>query len=53
MVRQDALVVEWEALPLVQKEKVPQGVKVPEIAVVAADGGRLQLTERYTELALT
>ena len=49
VVRRDSLVAAWEALPLVQKEKAPEGVTSPEIAVVAADGGRLQLTERHTE----
>ena len=31
------------ALPLVQRDRAPTGVKAPEVAAVLADGGRLQL----------
>jgi hypothetical protein len=47
--RRDALVANWEALSLVQKEVAPAGVTLPEVAAVSADGGRLQLTRREEE----
>jgi hypothetical protein len=33
----------WRALPLVQRDQAPPGVKAPRVAAVLADGGRLQL----------
>lgn len=45
----DTCVSAWESLPLMTKIEAPKGVTAPELAVVAADGGRLQLTERQHE----
>jgi hypothetical protein len=42
----DAQVAAYQALPLVEKFAVPAGVTPPEVAVVMADGGRLQILER-------
>jgi len=33
----------WEALPLMDKQAAPQGVKPPAVAGIMPDGGRLQL----------
>lgn len=33
---------QWEALPLVEKLKAPQGIKAPAVAGVSCDGGRMQ-----------
>ena len=35
-------IAEWEALPLVEKLASPQGIKVPAVACVSCDGGRMQ-----------
>jgi hypothetical protein len=42
----DAQVAAFVALPLVEKFKAPAGVKAPNLAVVMADGGRLQILDR-------
>jgi hypothetical protein len=42
----DAQVAAYQALPLVEKFAVPAGVTAPELAVVMADGGRLQILDR-------
>jgi hypothetical protein len=42
----DADVAAFAALPLVEKFGVPPGVTPPELAVVMADGGRLQIRDR-------
>jgi hypothetical protein len=42
----DAEVAAYQALPLVEKFAVPRGVPPPELAVVMADGGRLQILDR-------
>ncbi len=42
----DRAVAAYQALPLVEKFAVPAGVTPPEVAVVMADGGRLQILER-------
>jgi hypothetical protein len=39
----DAAVAAFAALPVVEKFAVPAGVTAPELAVVMADGGRLQI----------
>lgn len=46
----DAAVAAYQALPLVEKFAVPTGVTPPDVAVVMADGGRLQILDR-TELS--
>jgi hypothetical protein len=42
----DAVVAAYQALPLVEKFAVPAGVTAPDLAVVMADGGRLQILDR-------
>lgn len=42
----DAAVAAYQALPLVEKFAVPAGVTPPDLAVVMADGGRLQILDR-------
>jgi hypothetical protein len=42
----DAEVAAYQALPLVAKFAVPAGVTPPDLAVVMADGGRLQILDR-------
>ena len=41
----DAETAAFAALPLVEKFAVPAGVAAPELAVVTADGGRLQIRD--------
>ena len=41
----DAETAAFAALPLVEKFAVPAGVTAPELAVVMADGGRLQIRD--------
>jgi hypothetical protein len=42
----DTEVAAYQALPLVEKFAVPVGVTPPDLAVVMADGGRLQILDR-------
>lgn len=42
----EAAVAAYEARPLVERKKAPEGVVAPPIAVVQMDGGRLQILER-------
>lgn len=42
----DAAAAAYQALPLVEKFAAPAGVTPPELAVVMADGGRLQIRDR-------
>jgi hypothetical protein len=42
----DAAVAAYQALPLVEKFAAPAGVTPPDLAVVMADGGRLQIRDR-------
>jgi hypothetical protein len=42
----DVEVAAFAALPLVEKFTVPAGVQAPDLAVVMADGGRLQILDR-------
>ncbi len=42
----DTEVAAYQALPLVEKFVAPAGVTPPEVAVVMADGGRLQILDR-------
>lgn len=42
----DAEVAAFQALPLVEKFALPAGVPAPDLAVVMADGGRLQILDR-------
>jgi hypothetical protein len=42
----DAQVVTFQALPLVEKFRGPPGQAAPDLAVVMADGGRLQIRDR-------
>jgi hypothetical protein len=45
VVQRAAEIAAWRALPLVQRDQTPTGVKSPEVAAVLADGGRLQLCQ--------
>jgi hypothetical protein len=47
----DAAVAAYQALPLVEKFAVPRGVTPPDLAVVMADGGRLQILDRAAPAA--
>jgi hypothetical protein len=47
----DAEVAAYQALPLVEKFAVPDGVTPPDLAVVMADGGRLQILDRAQQSA--
>jgi hypothetical protein len=47
----DAAVAAYQALPLVEKFAPPAGLTVPELAVVMADGGRLQILHRSAATA--
>ncbi|HEV3260701.1 MAG TPA: hypothetical protein VG013_27855 [Gemmataceae bacterium] len=47
----DAEVAAYQALPLVEKFQVPPAVKAPDLAVVMADGGRLQILDRSQQAA--
>jgi hypothetical protein len=42
----DAQAAAFQALPLVEKFRVPPGQAAPDLAVVMADGGRLQILDR-------
>jgi hypothetical protein len=42
----DAQTAAFQALPLVEKFRVPLGQAAPDLAVVMADGGRLQILDR-------
>jgi hypothetical protein len=42
----DAAVAAYQALPLVEKFAAPPAVPPPDLAVVMADGGRLQIWDR-------
>jgi hypothetical protein len=44
--QRDAEVAAFQALPLVEKFQTPAGVEAPDLAVVMADGGRLQILDR-------
>ena len=45
VVQREAEIAAWRALPLVQRDQTPEGVKAPAVAAVLADGGRLQLCQ--------
>lgn len=47
----DTQVAAFAALPLVEKFHKPPGQRAPEVAVVMADGGRLQILERSSSQA--
>jgi len=47
----DAEVAAYQALPLVEKFTLPAGGKAPDLAVVMADGGRLQILDRVAQPA--
>jgi hypothetical protein len=49
----DAQAVAFQALPLVEKFRVPPGQAAPDLAVVMADGGRLQILDRSPPAAAT
>lgn len=51
--QRDAAVAAWQARPLAEKFKAPDGVAPPELAVVFVDGGRLQIRERTATTATT
>jgi hypothetical protein len=42
----DAAGAAFQAVPLVEKFQTPAGVETPDLAVVMADGGRLQILDR-------
>jgi hypothetical protein len=42
----DQAVAEYQALPLVERKGLPEGVRPPKVAVVGVDGGRLQIFNR-------
>jgi hypothetical protein len=44
--QRDAAVAAYQALPLVKRKSAPAGVTPPPVAVVGADGGRMQILER-------
>ena len=44
-VERDAATAAYEALPLVERKGVPDGVTAPDLAVVGVDGGRLQVID--------
>lgn len=48
----EAAVAAYQALPLVERFAVPAGVAAPDLAVVMADGGRLQILDRSAEPAV-
>lgn len=45
----EAEVVAWENVPLMQRDKPPEGVQAPDVACVLGDGGRLQLCDENPE----
>jgi hypothetical protein len=47
----DAQAATFQALPLVEKFRAPPGPAAPDLAVVMADGSRLQILERSPPLA--
>ena len=49
--QRNAEVAAFVALPLVEKFQTPAGVEAPDLAVVMADGGRLQIRDRATRSA--
>ena len=49
----DAEVAAYQALPLVEKFAVPVERKPPDLAVVMADGGRLQILDRTASVVAT
>jgi hypothetical protein len=50
-VERDDAVACYQALPLVQRKGVPDGVTSPSVAVVGTDGGRIQILERAAAAA--
>lgn len=51
VVEREAATAAFTALPLVEKFAVPPGVTPPRLAVVMADGGRLQILDRAAAAA--
>jgi hypothetical protein len=49
----DAQAAAFQALPLVEKFRVPLGQPAPDLAVVMADGGRLQILDRSPPAAVS
>jgi hypothetical protein len=47
----DAAAAVYQALPLAERKGVPAGVAAPDLAVVGADGGRLQIFDRSAAAA--
>jgi hypothetical protein len=47
----DSQTAAFQALPLVEKFAAPAGVTTPDLAVVMADGGRLQILDRSAQAA--
>jgi hypothetical protein len=44
----DAETAAYQALPLVERKGVPEGVTAPNLAIAGVDGGRLQIFDRST-----
>ena len=42
----EAGVAAWRCLPLTKRDQAPQGVKVPKVVAVLADGGRFQTRDK-------
>jgi hypothetical protein len=42
VVQRELSIVEWEALPLVEKLAAPKGIKAPAVVCISTDGGRMQ-----------
>lgn len=51
--QRDTEMARYQALPLVEKCAAPAGVAPPDLAVVMADGGRLQILDRSAAPAAT
>jgi hypothetical protein len=50
-VQRDAAVAHYQSLPLTERKNKPAGVTAPDLAVVCADGGRLQMRAEVTTAA--
>jgi hypothetical protein len=48
----DAAVAAYQALPLVERKAAPAGVVPPAVATVSVDGGRVQIFERPSSVAV-
>lgn len=53
LAERDAEVAAYQALPLMERKSVPEGVSAPKLAVVEVDGGRLQIIDRSAQTSDT